>query len=312
MTRRSLTSSIVFALMAGAALVVTARTALPGRVPVRVTVPLVVEGNRPYVDVTLRRANGTERIARFLVDSGGGGFLLTEPLARDLGLTWGKTSKEEGAEFATPSVIPQASIGVFPLALTPERVLVLVGETNVVPKAAPGHADGLLPGHILAKYHVVFDYPRAEFTIALPHMLTPEGEAMKMPVSRTGFPRTEIQIDGRTYGMLVDTGASFTMVSEVLLKALGAAHPDWPRVPGGAGEAATLGGTTLETMTLPGATWGTIALPSFGIVSQREGTFEKYMSGMMTAPIIGSLAGNVLKQFRVELDYPNQKLYLRR
>ena len=46
------------------------------------------------------------------------------------------------------------------------------------------------------------------------------------------------------------------------------------------------------------------------MTSRREGVFEKYMSSMMTAPIIGSLAGNVLSHFRVELDYPDQKLYL--
>jgi hypothetical protein len=44
--------------------------------------------------------------------------------------------------------------------------------------------------------------------------------------------------------------------------------------------------------------------------TQRQGTFETYMSRMMTAPIVGSLAGNVLKRFRVDLDYPNAKLYL--
>ncbi|HJZ82516.1 MAG TPA: hypothetical protein VKD91_19285 [Pyrinomonadaceae bacterium] len=51
-------------------------------------------------------------------------------------------------------------------------------------------------------------------------------------------------------------------------------------------------------------------LTQFGVTSQRQGTFERYMSSMMTAPIVGSLAGNVLKRFRVELDYPNAKLYL--
>src|SRR4029079_1078868 len=64
------------------------------------TVPLHVEGNRPFVDVTFHRADGTTRAARFLVDSGGGAFLIVEPLARDLGLTWGATTREEGSEFA--------------------------------------------------------------------------------------------------------------------------------------------------------------------------------------------------------------------
>jgi hypothetical protein len=30
----------------------------------------------------------------------------------------------------------------------------------------------------------------------------------------------------------------------------------------------------------------------------------------MVAPIVGSLAGNVLKRFRIELDYPNEVLYV--
>lgn len=132
---------------------------------------------------------------------------------------------------------------------------------------------------------------------------------LPMPVGRTGFPRTEIEIAGTKYGVLLDTGASFTMVSEVVLKAWGAAHPDWPRAAGAVGEAATLGGQTLETMTLPSGTWGAQPLPSFGVVSQREGTFERYMSGMMKEPIVGSLAGNVLRRFRLDLDYPNEKLY---
>lgn len=115
---------------------------------------------------------------------------------------------------------------------------------------------------------------------------------------------------GVKYGFLIDTGASFTMVSEALLKTWGNDHHDWPRHTGAVGEAATLGGMTLETMFVPQGRWGPSELGEFGVVSQREGTFERWMSSMMSAPIVGSLAGNVLKHFRVELDYPHEKLYL--
>lgn len=277
----------------------------------QVTVPLLVEGNRPFVEVTFKKSDGTPRSARFLVDSGGGSFLLTEPLARDLGLEWGKPEREEGQEFATVKVPPQAFVGEFQLDLNPKRVVVMVGAENILPKVAPGHADGMFPGHLLAHYHVVFDYPRATFTLARDGVLTPQGAALPMPVSeRQGYPRTEIEIDGVKHGFLIDTGASFTMVSEVLLKSLGAKHPDWPRHTGAFGEAATLGGMTLETMTVASARWGTRELVDVGVTSQREGTFERYMSDMMKEPIVGSLAGNVLKQFRIELDYPNEKVYV--
>ncbi|MGH7461405.1 MAG: hypothetical protein ACREMA_10295, partial [Longimicrobiales bacterium] len=115
---------------------------------------------------------------------------------------------------------------------------------------------------------------------------------------------------GVKYGFLLDTGASFTMVSDALLKTWGSEHPDWPRHAGAFGEAATLGGQTLETMFVPRGLWQSQQLAEFGVTSQREGTFERYMSRMMTAPIVGALAGNVLKHFRVELDYANEKLYL--
>ncbi|HKQ62087.1 MAG TPA: aspartyl protease family protein [Candidatus Polarisedimenticolaceae bacterium] len=290
-------------------------TAAPDREtgPSQVTVPLLVEGNRPLVDVDLRRTDGTTRSARFLVDSGGGGFLLVEPLARELGCRWGEVRREEGSAFATIDNPPPASVGTFPLTLDPDRVTVMLGVQSILPPAAVVRAEGMFPGHLLARYHVVLDYPGGTFTLARAGVLTPRGEALPMPVSEGhGFPRTELEVDGTRYGFLIDSGASFTMVSEVLLKTLGERHADWPRQPGAAGEAATLGGTTLETMVVPRARWGTLELAQLGWVSQRQGTFERYMSSMMTAPIVGSLAGNVLKQFRVELDYANEKLYLSR
>lgn len=257
------------------------------RTPDRVTVPLIVEGNRPYVLVTFQRPDGSERTARFLLDTGGGGFLITEPLARELGLTMGAEMREEGRVFAPVTSPVRASIGTLPLTLNPQRVAVVIGTDNVLPTANAGHAEGMVPGHVLAQYHVVFDYPAATFTLASPGVLIPRGTPLPMPVSKQGFPRTEVEVDGRRYGMLLDTGASFTMVSEVLLKTWGGRHPDWPRHPGAFGDAATLGGQTLETMFVPQGTWAAFPLREFGVTSQREGTFERYMSGMMRRPIVG-------------------------
>jgi hypothetical protein len=283
----------------------------PASAQAQATIPLRVEGNRPLVELTLSRADGTSRKATFLVDSGGGGFVMVESLAKDLGLTWVGWTKEEGQKFSLIEKAPKVSVGEFPLELDPVRVLVVLEKENMLPAAAPGHADGLLPGHVLSKYHVVFDYPAGKFTVAAPGALESKGDALPMPVAKkSGFPRTEIEVDGEKLGFLVDTGASFTMVSEVLLKRWGEKHPDWPRAKGAVGEAALLGGQTLETMTVPKAKWGTNEIAELGVTSQGEGTFEKWMSGMMTAPITGSLAGNVLKRFRVDLDYPNEKLYL--
>lgn len=305
------TRSIFWLTLIGFLLVTSATLAQTSKEPQQVTVPLLIEKNRPFVELTFRRPDGSKRTARFLIDSGGGGFGLVEPLARELGLKWGPTQQEEGKTFGLITDPVKVYIGDFPLELNPKRIGVTIGEDSILSKDQYTLTEGLLPGHVLAKYHVVFDYPSGKFTIAKPNVLKPKGDALAMPInSESGFPRTEIEIDGKTYGFLIDTGASFTMVSEVLLKSLGATHPDWPRHPGGFGEAATLGGSTLETMFVPKGVWGANELTEFGIVSQREGTFERRMTRMMSAPIVGSLAGNVLKRFRVDLDYPNAKLYL--
>lgn len=55
---------------------------------------------------------------------------------------------------------------------------------------------------------------------------------------------------------------------------------------------------------------GSFHLADISIISRRSGMFEEWMADMMTGPIIGALAGNVLKCFRVEIDYANQTTYL--
>ena len=84
-------SQFTFALTLFGYLVITACALGQTKEPQQATVPLLVEKNRPYVELTFQRPDGSRRKARFLVDSGGGGFSLTEPLARDLGLKWGPT-----------------------------------------------------------------------------------------------------------------------------------------------------------------------------------------------------------------------------
>jgi predicted aspartyl protease len=268
------------------------------------TVPLYVDGDRPFVDLMFTTADGSKRSARFWVDTGGGGFLLTETLARGLGLKWGDAFRQEGREFARVLQTPEPSLGELPLELSEGRVLVILGSDNMLPASAPGHADGLVPGHVLASYHVIFDYPNRLFTLARAGTVRPVGDPLPMPVSdQMGFPRTELEVDGVKHGFLLDTGASFTMISAAILSAWSDQHPEWLRYEGAAGDAVMLGGQTLETMFVPTARWGTREIRPFGVVSQQTGVFERGMSRMMTSPIVGALGGNVLKHFRVELDY---------
>src|SRR5262245_14272066 len=128
--------------------------------PVSSTVPLHVEFNRPFIDLDFTRPDGSPRKARFWVDTGGGGFLFCEPLARDLGMKFGDEVSEEGERIA-PTTAPRTSLGKMTLNVDATRAFIVVGKKSMMPGV---DAEGLFPAHLLRRYHVIFDYPAGKFT----------------------------------------------------------------------------------------------------------------------------------------------------
>ncbi len=275
-----------------------------------VTVPLLIEFNRPFVDIEFTRPDGSPRKARFWVDTGGGGFILCESLANDLNLKWGQVFNEDGAKMAVIKP-PPASLGGMPLNLEGARSFVSLGTKTIVPGV---NAEGLLPGHILKRYHVIFDYPGRKFTLAKANTVKSRGIRIPSPVNQqSGFPRIEAQIGGETYGFLLDTGASFTMISQELLEHWASKNPAWQKTTGAYG-AANMGLGQMEAKALmlriPELQLANFQLPGIAAISRPKGTFESYMSKMMTAPIKGAIGGNLLSAFRIEIDYANGVTYL--
>jgi PDZ domain/Aspartyl protease len=277
------------------------------------TVPLILEENVPMIDLEFVRPDGTMQTGRFVVDSGGGAFVLTEKLANSIGLKpSGPVRKAEGAEFASANP-PQVRVGGMPLDLKDARVMIQYGNDRLEERDA---VDGLFPGHVLKRYHVIFDYPARKFTLAAPGSVTPRGTAVPSPVrAQNGFARLELSIGGRTVGVLLDTGASFTMISRTAIEEWSsAAAPPWPRLVGAVGPA-NMGARSdpaALVVRLPELRLGGFVIDHAGAVSRENGTYEKLMSGEMVAPIIGALGGNVLRQFRVEIDYAAGVTYFER
>jgi Aspartyl protease len=280
--------------------------------PVSSTVPLHVQFNRPFIDLEFSRPDGSPRKARFWLDTGGGGFLFCEALARDIGMKFGEEVHEEGERFARTTP-PRTMLGKMALNIDGARASIVLGKKTIQPGV---EAEGLFPAHLLRRYHVIFDYPGGKFTLAKPGTLTPRGVRIATPVGqRSGFPRLEIQIAGQTFGFLLDTGASFTMISRVQIETWIKAQPEWPNAVGAAG-AANMGLGKMEAdglmLGLPQVELGPFQLKAIAAISRPKGTYESYMSGMMTQPIIGAIGGNLLRAFRIEIDYANNATYFER
>ena len=296
----------------------TAVAAAPQAVPPQTanaasgTVPLDLGNNRVFIDLTVAGPDGSFRKARFQVDTGGGAVVLAQSLSDDLGLkALGPATKGEGLIFQ-PVSAPQIRIADMTLDLAGVQVLATVGAKGQW-EAGAG-AEGFLPARVLMKYEVVFDYPARTFTMAQPGVLKPRGIAVPSPIGEeSAFPRIELTIDGEKYGFLLDTGGAYTMISQALVTKWSSTHPEWRHCIGAVGAANMIGGrfdANAELLRIPEMLWGEFDLHGVGVVSRRVGTFENYMSPMMSAPIVGSIAGNVLRAFRIDIDYAHGTTYL--
>ena len=285
-------------------------TAAGGSHVTSATVPLIREGNAPIIEVEFPKPDGQVAKVRFVVDTGGGAFILSERAATEIGLKpSGPRYREEGLEIA-PANPPVVRLGTLTLKLEGVPVFIAYGNS---PTGQRDKADGLFPARLLRRYHVIFDYPAGTFTLAEPGTVTPRGIRLGAPIGPTGFPRIEAQISGQTYGFLLDTGATCTMISQQVLEKWSAEHPDWTHAMGAVGAANMFGGpmdAKALMLRVPGASLGSLDLTAFAAVGRPSGVFEQWMSKMMTAPIIGSIAGNVFRAYRVEIDYTAGAVYM--
>lgn len=80
-----------------------------------------MEGNAPIVELSFTTASGAVRKARFLVDTGGGGFLIGSKLMADIGAkATGPAVEEEGERFQPLAPFP-AKLGAMNLDLAGVR-----------------------------------------------------------------------------------------------------------------------------------------------------------------------------------------------
>jgi hypothetical protein len=279
--------------------------------PTLVTVPLIVEGNAPIIELEFPMQSGKLRKARFLVDTGGGALLLGNKLMADVGAKAdGPPIEDEGSPIQ-PLIPMQVELCGMALDLTGVSVAGLPASEWAGPR---NEAEGIIPASLLRHYDVVFDYPGHKFSLGKPGSIEFQGAKIPAPVSPdTGFPRIETTIADSKFGFLLDTGGSFTMISRTVMDQWLKQNPDWPNEVGAVGFANMYGGAKENEaimVRMPEMKIGAVTVNQPAAVSRPAGTFEQWMSKMMTGPIIGSLAGNVLRDFCVSIDYKNGFVYL--
>jgi hypothetical protein len=264
------------------------------------TVPLHVINNRPFVDIMVTLPAENMYTTHGWLDTGGGAIIITEHLARQAGIIIGDNHYP-----LIPAPLPPLTLPDFPLDLTSLPTYIASGQQTI---QGEEHVEVFLGGPLLGQYHLIFDYLHQQFTIADPDAITnPTGTPLPLDIHpQSKFPRIEVQIEGNSYGMLLDTGASWTMISQDIVNHWRHEHPAWQNN----AHTLTTTGKPASEIYVPQLHLGSHLIKDVRMLSRKTGTFEHFLSQQMCGSVVGALGGNVLRQFRCEIDYVGGTLYL--
>lgn len=272
-----------------------------------VVLPLRVVHNRPFVPLTYRHGSAELRQVWTWLDTGGGAVILGRRLAEQLDLTRSGEPVHDDGDAVHPVASPQIVAGE--LVLPSGNVQTFVIDRDWIGPAA-FRAPAFLPARVLRAFTVCFDYPGQAVGLDPPGVLQASPKTLRGSVhEETGFVRVELDIAGEVFGFLLDTGASYSMISEAVWRRWHDHHPEWPVTNGAHGYAQMVGApfeAACRMIRVPAAALGPVRLTNVGFVTRPTGTFEEHMSALMDAPIVGALAGNVLRHLRVTIDYQHE------
>jgi hypothetical protein len=297
------------------------------------TVPVLFDDNRMFVDLAFVRPDGSVRKARAFVNMGAIGLVLDYPLYRELGADKDNTVTMRLGDMPVRidaraiQTVQQSSN--FTIQLNPFHRR---AEHAPAPPPPPGeedpmaalsgplHVEAELPSGVLQTFVVVADYGARTLTFATPGTIAPQGIAVPFRLNpKTGFMTVDLVIDGQKHAMVIDDGGFRREAAGDLISA----HPDWVISDTAIGEAnLTMDGSGLDAnspvLRLPRADIGALHLEKIGVAGLGMGSFFgrviggwfwDYYSTKAGERVDGWIAGNVLKGYRITLDYAHRMSY---
>ena len=284
------------------------------------TVPFIFDDNRVFAQLDFVRADGTLRKVLAFVDLGTPALVLDKKLYEELQVGQGK-----------PVIlrVGHLEMKVDSSAVETDTDLGLTGPNGK--RTVP--VEAVLSGSVLTNYELVVDYAKRTLMVAQANTLKSTGDAVPCRVNeKTGMVSITTEIDGRPYALAVDTGSAYSWVREDVAERWTKAHPDWERGKGAVGEAnmqSRTGGAQARAtiLRLPEIKLGSLSLKQVGALgiapeappippapgqSKVEGSFFDWYSKKAPEPVIGWLGGNVLRGFRLIIDFPRRTTYWER
>ena len=279
--------------------------------PKSVTVPVTLDHNRTIIDVRLTLPDGKTTRVRAWVDTGNPELWITEALAKKLGLVVSGDARPTlyGQE-QTATAPAELLIGGMRVALTGVKEAHAILDRESI---APGcSAEINLPSTVLRGYDVIFDYPNRQFTLGMPGSLSFEGIPAKTVITPAGLIQVSSRIEGRGYNVMLDTGASISLLSSDLVTLWHRTQPRWAFMKGSVGAANMWGledEPSWEVVRISSLQFGGTTLRDVAIAGFPEAALKRFEERANTSTI-GLLGGNAFRNTRVGIDYAHSMIYL--
>ncbi|HMA50311.1 MAG TPA: PDZ domain-containing protein, partial [Magnetospirillaceae bacterium] len=182
--------------------------------------------------------------------------------------------------------------------------------------------EGAVQAGFLENFDITLDYARKTLTLAAPGTLPQDGVAVPIRVKpETGLATVDFVVDGKPYPIVIDVGGPYSFIRKSVAAEWLQTHPEWRHADGAIGPANYLmiGQSAEEKgslMRLDKATLGPMAIENagfFGVgggmgplgVISTEAFFDDWQK-LAPEPVIGWLGANVLKHYRITIDYKAQ------
>ena len=284
------------------------------------TVPFIFDDNRVFAELAFVRPDGNLRKAFAFVDLGTPVMVIDERLRTEL-----QIDKQKFLSFR----IGDFEVQVDSSTVETDKDLGVTGRDGK--RNVP--IEAVLSGSVLKNYQVVFDYAKRTLTIAKPDALKGNGEAVPCRVNpKTGLISVTAVIADQSYALAIDPGSAYSWIRNDVAERWVKAHLNWKRGTGAVGEA------NMQTRTdeaesraiilrLPEVRLGSLQLKQIGVLgiapaappfppapgeNKVQGNFFDWYSKKAPEPVIGWIGGNVLKGFRLMIDFPSQMTYWER
>ncbi len=272
-------------------------------IPSSGTAPFVLEGNRIYAELTLVRPDGTSRNVLAFVDLGSPSMILSQALFKELQLDQQKSLLFKVGNL--PVRVDSSAITTdtwFPFSIADHR-----------------NVEALLPAGVLRRYQLILDYANHKLTLAQPGALKTEGAPVPLRINeKTGLIVVDVSVDGEIYPATVDTGSAYTWLRKGTAQKWLQVHPDWQKGIGAVGPSKMrMAADGIESrgilLRITEVKLGSLRVRQIGALaigpSDTNWDFMDWYSQKNPVAVIGWIGGNVLRGFRITIDYPNRMSY---